>query len=207
MRINHRISFAVIGIAFIVVSVVLLNMAFAATSSVQVNNNTMDADVRSVDITLDDGTALTAPLEITPPDYATVTDPEGVHYIDITGHKLSVTASDDVSVRTWITLSSTSSWIIVQSATITINGHDYAFAVANGGAGVPTDAFSLPQGSYSFTIRITFTAQYDADYNSIITHETMSETMYNALKAAFSGQLVFAIDDGDPLSPIQAQNP
>ena len=328
MKINHKVSFAVIAVAFAVVAVLLLNMAFAATSSVQSEGNNMDADVRSVDITLDDGTTLSTSLKITPPDYATVTNPLGVHYATIDGHVLNVTSSDDVLVRAWMVLSSTSSWLIVDSASIymgattaeiqsnntlylddgttataenkaaalyilndngeynqatgtqittskilytdagctspasvadigdtettlyvqggvTATDNDRKAAVyhyegtdtytqaqagqrtgvetlyslknfaitpahdqSNRSAGTPTAAFELPEGSYPFIVKVTFTAQYDTkDYNGTITTETMSETMYNTLRSAFSGQLVFAIGDDDPLPQIQAQNP
>ena len=323
MKINHKLSYAVITVAFAVAAIVVLNMAFAATSSVQVESNNIEADARTVDITLDNGTALSTPLEITPPDYTTVTDGGADHSATIDGHMLEISSSDAVRVRAWVVMNPASSWLIIDSAyifigattaeiqsgdtlylangntaspsdkdavlyivndkgnyiqatatqitaskilytdqgctvlasasdigntevplyveggeTATLNdrkaavyhfeGNDVytqaqsgqrtgvetlynreAFAItpahdqSNRSAGTPTASFELPDGNYPLLIKVVFTAQYTAEYDGETSVKPMSVSMYNTLRSAFSGQLVFAAGDEEPLPAIQ----
>ena len=93
----------------IVVSVVLVNAAYAITSSVQSDDNAIDADERSVDIT-----GQTQPFSITPPAYGSLPST-----VEIT-RTVEIHASDDVHMRAWVYLDDTSDWLMLSKITLSI---------------------------------------------------------------------------------------
>ena len=184
----------------IAVSMALLIPVYASMSSVQVDNNTVESSSHTIDVTLDDGSALTMPLEIIIPAY----DPgnthsaaiEGQHMIKITSTVGATDVARIVKVRAYLDLD-TESWLIVDSASLTVTGaagSPYTFGVVGTQTGVPTGEIQLlmPAGytekSYSFSLTITFKSDVPQD-------------LYDDAKSHFSGNIVFVMSETDPLTP------
>ena len=180
----------------IAVATVLINVGYAVTSSVRVDNNSISAEERSVDIFINDS-PLSDAISVTPPAYEDLNDPQDNPYT-ITGHKLRISASSDVRVRAWIYLDDPADWLIVDHITLSINSHSYTFGISEidpptGGASEryssfePTDAFTLsPDVSYTFSISIYFKGD-------------VGEDIYDQLSANLSGRLTFAVADANPI--------
>ena len=182
----------------VAVSMALVIPVYASTSSVEVDNNTVESSSHTIDVTLDDGSALTMPLEIIIPDY----DPSDTHDVTISGHKIKVTSNVGptnvariVHVRAYLELD-TGSWLLIDSASLSVQGiaEPFDFGVDGTQTGVPTDEIELllsagsTEKSVSFTLTITFKSDVPQD-------------LYDNIKSNFSGKLVFVMSETDPLTP------
>lgn len=172
----------------IVVSAILINTAYALTTSVSVDDNTVTASERSIDIKVN-GEPREDPFIVTVPDFANVSTP-----VVINDNSLVITASDadDVKIRAWLYLNDPADWLIVDYVTLHINNNNYDFGIQTVNAQqhfqsfVPTDAITLAPDEYGFTLTFHFKG-------------SVGEDLYADLAASFIGKMVFVMADDDPV--------
>jgi len=173
----------------IVVSAILINTAYALTTSVSVNDNTVSASERSIDIKVN-GEPREDPFSVAVPDYANVSTP-----VVINNNSLVISASDadDVKIRARLYLNDPADWLIIDYITLNINGNNYNFGIQTVNAQqqhyqsfVPTDAITLAPDEYDFTITFHFKG-------------SVGESLYEDLAASFNGNIVFVMADDDPV--------
>ena len=83
-------------------------------------------------------------------------------------------------------------WLIIDHIVLNINGNNYSFGVdeINHRVGIPTQAITLNNGTYTFTVTFYF-------HDDIISDAATFNTLLGNISGA---KLVFASDGTDPLN-------
>ena len=214
----------------VAVAAALIIPVYAFTSSVNVNDNTIESTKRTIDIE-----DQTTPFSVTPPEFANVSTP-----VWIRNHALELSADDDVMMRAWLYLNEPSDWLILDHAELIINhvtedpavlpdenvqkyilnvdtfeevdqstvdstpGVYYvmAYDVAFGETQDPmvTRFFQSLVPTQSLTLDPDITYRFDLVFHF---KGLVGETLYDEYAASFPGSITFAIADKDPLTPDQ----
>ena len=205
----------------IAVAAVLIVPVYAFTSSVNVNDNTVESTSRSIDIKNQ-----TDPFSVTPPEYNNVSDP-----VYIRNHIFEIAADGNVEMRAWLFLDDYSDWLILDHAELVIYREADQSDLADPNVQKYTlenDVFEEYEGEID--PQTTYYVQvYDVNfgeeqvsgdtYQSLVPTPVMTldpeieykfdlvfhfkgmvgSSLYNIYAANFAGTVTFAIADNDPV--------
>lgn len=124
----------------------------------------------------------------------------------VSGYSVKVQSMDeDLKVRCWVLLDDSRSWVIIESMSLSIDGHDVSF-MSNGRTSVPSETITLStsetdgdirEGIHAFTFSITYA-------RVSISLDEGEDTSFENLSGA---RLVFCASDVDPLATIVTPTP
>ena len=181
---------ALVSVALI--SVAGVGFAVTYTATTISSDNTMSYSGNTVEIVDFYGEPVTSSLTIASPTRSINDNIVTVNRstTTISEYQLKVsTEGEDLTVRCWVKLADARSWVIVESMTLTIDGHTVNF-LNNGVSSVPSDSILLTKGLHSFTFSITY-ANVSID---------LSESEDTGFLNFSNARLMFIAGDSDPLS-------
>ena len=214
----------------LVAAVVLINVAYAVTSSVQSDNNTITPSERVVDISRAEA------FTVDVPEYGDLPSTSKTDFSSLT-----IVADDSVKLRAWVYLNDTSDWLILDKITLTFysveenlevltNGEVDKYVIDDGKyvkvaqdvvGGNPSGTYYTVDEYYDFGITQVDSTHYNTfvptgviqksagTYSVDLTFSfkgTVGQELYDSFAESFSGSLTFAMADVDP-APVYVPSP
>lgn len=213
----------------LIVAVVLINVAYAVTSSVQSDNNSITASERVVDVSMTDA------FTVDVPEYASLPATAKTQLSSLT-----IDADGTVKIRAWVHLDETSDWLILDNIRLTFyavaeagdlsDGNVQKYVVDNGFYVEKTQEYVTNNPSatyytvgeyYDFGITQVDSTHYntfvptgiiqktEGTYSFDLTFSfvgTVGQVLYDTFADSFSGTLTFAMADVDP-APVYVPSP